>query len=261
MRSRGSADGELAAGWRPKGTCLLCHATNYLIDTDNAIILDVEASRAIRQAEVGASRTMLDRTAERFGLTPQTLVADSAYGSAANLAWLVKQRGIAPHIPVFDKSNRTDGTLSRSDFVFDPEQDHYTCPQGKLLVQFHRTYATPRSGITKDGTRLYRASKRDCQDCALKPTCCPNTPARKIPRDLDEDARDVARALADTPAYERSRHRRKKVEMLFAHLKRILRLGRLRLRGPRGARDEFLLAATAQNLRKLAKLRLMTALA
>jgi hypothetical protein len=122
---------------------------------------------------------------------------------------------------VFDKSNRTDGTLSRSDFVFDAEQDRYICPEGKQLVQFHRTYATPRSGITKDGTRLYRASKRDCDGCALKLRCCPNTPARKIPRDLDEDARDVARALADTPAYERSRHRRKKVEMLFAHLKRI----------------------------------------
>ena len=252
-----------AAQWTGahKGHAFFAYATNYLIDTDHAIILDVEASRAIRQAEVGASRTMLDRTAERFGLKPQSLAADSAYGSAENLAWLVKQRGIAPHIPVFDKSNRTDGTLSRSDFAFDPEQDRYTCPAGKHLVQFHRTYATPRSGITKEGTRIYRASKRDCDACELKPRCCPNTPARKIPRDLDEDARDVARALANTPAYERSRHRRKKVEMLFAHLKRILRLGRLRLRGPCGARDEFLLAATAQNLRKLAKLRSMTALA
>ena len=191
----------------------------------------------------------------------QSLAADSAYGSAENLAWLVKQRGIAPHNPVFDKSGRTDGTFSRSDFAFDPEQDRYTCPAGKQLVQFHRTYATPRSGITKEGTRIYRASKRDCDACPLKPRCCPNTPARKIPRDLDEDARDVARALVGTPAYERSRHRRKKVEMLFAHLKRILRLGRLRLRGPCGARDEFLLAATAQNLRNLAKLTPMTALA
>jgi IS5 family transposase len=252
-----------AAQWTGahKGHAFFAYATNYLIDTEHAVILDVEASRAIRQAEVGASRIMLDRTTERFGLKPQSLVADSAYGSAENLAWLVKQRGIAPHIPVFDKSNRTDGTLSRSDFAFDAEQDRYTCPEGKQLVQFHRTYATPRSGITKEGTRIYRASKRDCDACALKPRCCPNTPARKIPRDLDEDARDVARALAGTQAYERSRHRRKKVEMLFAHLKRILRLGRLRLRGPRGARDEFLLAATAQNLRKLAKLRPMNALA
>ena len=102
---------------------------------------------------------------------------------------------------------------------------------------------------------LYHASRSDCQRCELKPRCCPNTPRRRVPRGLDEDARDVARAFAGTPAFERSSHSRKKVEMLFAHLKRILRLARLRLRGPSGARDEFLLAATAQNLRRLAKLR------
>jgi len=89
----------------------------------------------------------------------------------------------------------------------------------------------------------------------LKQQCCPNTPARKIPRDINEDARDVARSLVNSPAFDRSRRERKKVEMLFAHLKRILKMGRLRLRGPRGAQDEFLLAAIAQNLRKLAKLR------
>jgi len=246
-----------AAQWTGahKGHAFFAYATNYLIDTDHGIILDVEATRAIRQAEVGAARTMLDRTAERFGLTPHHLAADSAYGSAANLAWLVKERAIAPHIPVFDKSGRTDGTFSRADFTFDTEADHYTCPGGKTLVQFRRSYRTPRTGITREGTRLYRASQTDCKACVLKPRCCPNTPSRKIPRQLHEDARDVARALAHTPAYEQSRHRRKKVEMLFAHLKRILRLGRLRLRGPCGARDEFLLAATAQNLRRLVKLR------
>src|SRR5664280_3329485 len=109
-----------AAQWTGahKGHAFFAYATNYLIDTDNAVILDVEASRAIRQAEVGAARTMIDRTARRFGITPRHLAADSAYGSAANLAWLVKERQIEPHIPVFDKSNRTDGTFSRSDFVF-----------------------------------------------------------------------------------------------------------------------------------------------
>ena len=130
--------------------------------------------------------------------------------------------------------------------------------QGKLLVQFRRTYATPRSGITKDGTRLYRSSKSDCQGCAFKARCCPNTPQRKVPRDLDEDARDVARVLANTPAYERSRHRRKKIEMLFAHLKRILRLGRLRLRGPSGGETSSY-SRHGVNLRKLAKLRAMPA--
>ena len=100
----------------------------------------------------------------------------------------------------------------------------------------------------------YRASKFDCDACALKPRCCPNTPARKVTRSIHEGARDMARDIAKTDAYVTSRRQRKKVEMLFAHLKRILRLDRLRLRGPNGARDEFLLAATAQNLRKLAKL-------
>lgn len=255
-----------AAQWTGahKGHAFFAYATNYLIDTDHGVIVDVEATRAIRQAEVGAARTMIERTEDRFGLRPGYLTADSAYGSAESLAWLVKQKQITPHIPVFDKSNRTDGTFSRAEFVFDPEGDRYTCPAGKKLVQFRRIYATPRTGITSDGTRLYRASKKDCDTCDLKMRCCPNTPARKIPRDLHEDARDVARALALTPEYEKACRRRKKVEMLFAHLKRILRLGRLRLRGPCGARDEFLLAATAQNLRRLAKLRpanqLMTAM-
>jgi len=88
----------------------------------------------------------------------------------------------------------------------------------------------------------------------LKARCCPNTPVRKVPRSIYERARDAARSLAGTEAFERSRHERKRIEMRFAHLKRILRLGRLRLRGPRGAQDEFVLAAIAQNLRRLAKL-------
>jgi transposase len=248
-----------AAQWTGahKGHAFFAYATNYLIDTDHGVIVDVEATRAIRQAEVGASRTMLDRTEKRFGLKPGYLTADSAYGSAQNLAWLVKEKKITPHIPVFDNSTRTDGTFSRADFAFDPERDRYTCPGGKELFQFRRAFTTPRTGITHDGYRLYFASKKDCGACVLKPRCCPNTPARKVPRHVEEDARDVARAHALTPEYEQACNRRKKVEMLFAHLKRILRLGRLRLRGPYGAHDEFLLAATAQNLRRLAKLRPM----
>ena len=167
---------------------------------------------------------------------------------------LVDERGIAPHVPVFDNSKRRDGTFSRQDFTFDAERDHYVCPGGKILQQYRRNFKTPRSGITKAGMRLYRASQSDCQACAFKERCCPKAPARKVPRSLHEGARDLARKIAKTEAYATSRRERKKVEMLFAHLKRILHLGRLRLRGPCGAHDEFLLAATAQNLRKLAKL-------
>jgi hypothetical protein len=108
--------------------------------------------------------------------------------------------------------------------------------------------------VTKEGVMIYFARQHDCEACALKPKCCPNAPARKIARSIHEAARDKARAIAKTEAYAVSRRERKKVEMLFAHLKRILRLDRLRLRGPSGAKDEFLLAATAQNLSKLAKL-------
>jgi hypothetical protein len=103
-------------------------------------------------------------------------------------------------------------------------------------------------------TLLYRASKRDCAPCPLKPRCCPNTPSRKIPRDVHEAARDHARAMMGTQPYEQSRRERKKVELLFGELKRNLALTRLRLRGLSGARDEFLLAATVQNLKRLAKL-------
>lgn len=190
---------------------------------------------------------MLERTVERFGLKPERLAADSAYGSAEMLHWLVDEQKITPHVPVIDKSERQDGTLSRSDFRYDAEADTYTCPEGKTLTTSGRI-------VNEGTTRIYLGSTFDCSPCPLKERCCPNTPARKIPRSIYEHAREVARALAGTPAYERSRQGRKRIEMLFAHLKRILKMGRLRLCGPCGAQDEFLLAATAQNLRKLAEL-------
>jgi transposase len=237
-----------AAQWTGahKGHAFFAYADNYLIDLKAAVILDVEATRAIRQAEVGAARTMIERTADRFGLKPERLAADSAYGSAASLDWLVETKGIAPHIPVLDKSRRADGTFSRSDFQFDEARNTYVCPAAKTL--------TTRGTIVSDDQVLYRASKFDCTPCPLKSRCCPKEPVRKIPRSIFERSRDVVRSLIGTELYERSRRERKKIEMLFAHLKRIIGLRRLRLRGPTGAKDEFLLAATAQNLRKLAKL-------
>jgi len=167
---------------------------------------------------------------------------------------LVDERGIEPHIPVFDKSARSDGTFARSDFKFDHAHDLSICPAGKELRPSQRSSATPREQVDQDGFIRYRASKHDCDACELQQRCTPNMPARKIMRSVHEGARDLARDLALTDAYVTARRPRKKVEMLFAHLKRILKLGRLRLRGPNSAHDEFLLAATAQNLRKMAKL-------
>ena len=214
-----------AAQWTGahKGHAFFAYAANYLIDTDHAVILDVEASRAIRQAEVGASRTMLDRTETRFGLKPD-LAADSAYGSAANLAWLVKEREIAPHIPVFDKSARTDGTFSRADFVFDAERNHYTCPRARSWCSSaHLHHSAPR----RHGGRDAALSRKQVglRGLRLQSAVLSERAARKIPRDLDEDARDVARAWPQRRPTWRPSRRRKKVEMLFAHLKRILGSG------------------------------------
>ncbi len=236
-----------------KGPAYFAYSTNYLIDTDNAVILDVEATRSVRQAEVGAARTMIDRVAKSFNLKPEHLIADTAYGSAPMLDWLVQGRGIAPHIPVIDKSGRKDETFERADFTYDPDDDAYTCPGGKKLRQFRRAYKVPRSGVDKEGLMRYRARKSDCDTCGLKAKCTPKEPQRKVLRSIYEPSRDVARNIVKTTQYAVSCKLRKKVEMLFAHLKRILGLGRLRLRGPCGAKDEFHLAATAQNLRRLAK--------
>ena len=242
------APSDPAAQWTgaQKSKAIFAYADNYLIDVKFGIIMDVEASRAIRQAEVGASRTMIQRTEDRFGIKPDWLAGDTAYGSAANLGWLVDEKDIEPHIPIIDKSNRDDGTFSRSDFVYDPNRDVYVCPAG------HDLRTTGR--VNYDDAYRYLTSLAICRDCPLKGRCCPKSPQRKIARSIHEPARDVARDIATTDAYEQTRRDRKKVEMLFAHLKRILRLGRLRLRGPSGAQDEFTLAAIAQNLRRLAKL-------
>jgi len=218
------------------------------------VIVDVEPSTAVRQGELAACRTMVERANNRLGLYPERLVGDTAYGSAEMLDWLVHDQGIEPHIRVFDMSKRDDDTFSRADFTYDHATDAYTCPGGKLLKASRRAFKVPRAVSVKDDMIRYRASTHDCAPCALKPVCCPGQPNRKVMRSINEGARDMARDIAKTDAYVTSRRQRKKVEMLFAHLKRILKLDRLRLRGPCGARDEFLLAATAQNLRKLAKL-------
>ena len=221
------------------------YGLNYLIDNEHAIIVDVEATPARTYDEVAATKTMLDRTNARFALKPERLAGDTAYGTGKFLDWLMEQ-GIEPHIPVWDRSRREDGTFSRADFAYDKERDLYICPHGKTLTTTGR--------VLSDNTLRYLASTYDCGPCPLKARCCPNTPQRKIPRDLHEDARDHARSLAATEPFEKSRRERKKVEMLFAHLKRNLGFERLRLRGLSGAQDEFLLAATVQNLRRLAKL-------
>lgn len=138
----------------------------------------------MRQAEGTAAKTMISRSEAQFGLCPARLAGDTAYGSAAMLQWLVHERGIEPHMPVFDKSKRADDTFSRSDFAFDARTDTYRCLGGKQLM----------TTVVNDGmTLLHRASKHDCQACVLKRRCCPEEPARKVPRSIYEGARGLAR--------------------------------------------------------------------
>src|SRR6202035_4780820 len=173
-----------------RGPAFFAYSANYLIDADNAIIVDVEATTAIRQAEVLAAKRMIERSLDRFDLYPARLLGDSAYGSAEMLGWLVYEHGIEPHVTVFDKSTRQDGTFSRDDFAYDHTSDTYRCPGGKTLQRYRRQFTVPRTGVMKDNSMRYRASKRDSEVCPLKPRCCPNTPARKVPRSIHEGARD-----------------------------------------------------------------------
>lgn len=220
------------------------YGLNYLVDVENAVIVDVEGTPARTYDEIDATRIMIDRTEARFGLKPKRLIADTAYGIGRFLGWLVKEKRITPHIPVWDKSRRDDGTFSRDDFAFDRKQNRYVCPAGKMLTTTGRVNK-------EDGVR-YVASITDCRACPMKPQCCPNMKGRQITRDIDEDARDVARRKMKTKAFLTSRDLRKRVEMRFGHLKTHHGFERMRLRGLTGARDEFLLAATVQNLKTMA---------
>jgi transposase len=244
-----------AARWTAAPGCpaFYAYSTNYLVDVQSGVIVDVEATAAHRTEETEATKVMIERVAERHEITPQRLIGDTACGTGPMLEWMVQDKGIEPHVPVWEKTERNDGTFSVTDFRWVEQANEYRCPRGEPLRSEWRPFKTPRSHVTQADTIIYRSSQRTCASCPLKPRCCPNTPMRKIARSLYEHSRAVARRIADTAAYRQSRKDRKKVEVLFAHLKRILKLDRLRLRGRRGARDEFLLAATAQNLRRMAK--------
>jgi len=236
-----------AARWTAAPGCpaFFAYSTNYLVDIKAGVIMDVEANSAHRIEEVNATRAMLERVEQRHRIKPKHLIGDTAYGTDEMLGWLVDEKHIAPHIPVWDKSRRADGTFSVTDFTYDPTHNRYQCPAGKFVNSSWRG--------EKLSPFIYRARQRDCQPCPLKAQCCPNVRNRKITLRPHESARQIARDLATTDTYQQSRKDRKKVEVLFAHTKRILKFTRLRLRGRTGAKDEFLLTATAQNLRRVVK--------
>ena len=233
------------AAWSLKdGPGRFSYETNYLVDTDHGIIVDVEATPARLSQEIVAAKKMLDRSRDRHDFYPDRVAADGSYGTGPFLAWLLK-REITPHVPLLDRKHQTKGKYDLSHFQYNPERDSYTCLEGHEM---------PLRRIKQaDRIKSYFAGKDTCGSCPIK-NACTDAPFRTVTRHMDEEARQAVRDLRDTAAYDESRRRRKKVEMLFAHLKRHLGFKRLRLRGLKGANEEFLLAATAQNLKRLAKM-------
>jgi transposase len=219
------------------------YAINPLLDLDTDCILDVEATPARFSAEVAATRTLITRIKVKLGIAPASLAADKAYGNGPLLGWLVGHN-ISPYVPVIDRTRQRDGFFTRDAFTYDREADAYRCPADKPL--------TYRGTVHASQVRRYRSRASDCAACPLKPRCT-TARQRAVTRLVDEDARDLVRALAGTEGYTRARQRRKRIERVFGHLKRNLKLRTLKLRGLAGAAEEFTMAASAYNLQLLAR--------
>jgi len=235
-----------AAAWNVKeGRGKFGYFNNYLIDTDHAVIVDVEATPARLSQEIIATKVMLERVEGAHHLRPERLAADKAYGTGPFLGWL-STRKIIPHIPVLDRQHQTDGLLPREVFTFDREKNYYICPQNKILKRCTARNDSP--------IHIYRAAPADCKSCPVRQQCTRGK-QRSLSVPLDESTRQEVRALQGTEDFQNSRRLRKKVEMLFAHMKQQFRFTRLKLRGLAEAAEEFLLVATVQNLRRLVRLR------
>ena len=219
------------AAWvaRPGLDPFFAYDANYLIDNKAGIIVDAQGTRANRIEEIAVTQTMVDRVG-RVRSSASEVAGDTVYGAVRLLKWLV-DRKITPHVPVWDRP-RPDGSFSRSGFVFDQERNIYICPGGAKL--------TSTGNVDQGHIVYYIVNKNDCSACSLKPRCT-TAVMRKITRDVDEDIRDRVQALTNTEAFRQSSRERKKVEMRFAHMKRIFKLDRFRLRGLNGVRRQVCL--------------------
>jgi len=223
-------------------TAAMAYYDNYLIDTASRVIVEVEATPARFSQETIAARRMVERV-EKLGIRAEELAADKAYGSGEFLAWLLA-RGVQPHIPVIDRRHQTNGYFTHDQFRYEPAENAFYCPEGKVLSF---------KGSRRDSHGyLYRSTEAQCMNCPQKKHCT-SGPYRRLFVHQQESVRQTVRALAGTPAYERSRRARYKIEALFAELKQRMGLGRVRLRRLWNVGEQFLLAATAQNLKRLVR--------
>jgi transposase len=232
------------ACWAGKGgPAVPSYYDHYLIDNAHGIILGVEATPARFRQEMLAARRMLEHVKGRFRICPESLGADKAYGSGEFLTWLLEQK-IQPHIPVIDRRHQTAGYFTQDQFQYDSRENAYRCPQGQLL-RYHGLSVSTQSYI-------YRTTESQCRECPVKRRCT-RGPVRKIAVSWHEPARQVVRELAQTSAYLQSRRERNKMEALFSELKQRMGLRQVRLRRLWNVAEQFYLAATAQNLKRLAK--------
>jgi transposase len=230
--------------WATKGsgTAMMAYYDNYLLDTSSRVILGVEATPALFHQETVAARRMIERV-EKLGVRPESLGADKAYGSGEFLAWLLA-RDIQPHIPVIDRRHQTGGHFTRDQFRYAPAENIYYCPEGKPLRY---------SRVRRRGQGyIYSSTAVQCRGCPQKQQCT-SAPFRNLVIHWHEQAREVVRGLADTPAYIYSQRARRKIEAMFSELKHRVGLRRVRLRRMWNVAEQFLMAATAQNLKRLVR--------
>jgi transposase len=216
---------------------------NYLVDNSSCVIVGVQATPARLSQESVAARDMIERYRERYGYLPQTLAADTTYGNGELLQWL-DDRGIAAYIRVKENPNGPPDLYGIDKFTYLPDENCYICPEGKLLKYV---------GINaRNRTHLYYSTVKRCRDCSQKSRCTRGK-YRTLAIHTCEPARQRAHALAQTPGFAISQRARRKVEALFAELKNYIGLRRLRLRRMRFVREQFYLAATVQNLKRLVR--------
>ena len=216
---------------------------NYLIDNESCVIVGVQATAARLSQESAAARDMLDRYQERHGRLPQRLAADNTYGNGELLQWL-DDRGITPYIRVKECPTPTRDLYGIEKFTYMPEQDRYICPEGKPLKYV---------GINKlNRVHTYHSTAKRCRGCPQKPQCTRGK-YRIVSIHVCEAARQKAYQIAKTPQFAEALRKRRKVEALFSELKNQIGLRRLRPRRIKFVREQFYLAAAAQNLKRLVR--------
>ena len=217
---------------------------NYLVDNHSCVIVGVQATAARMSQEPVAAQDMIDRFARCQGREPVSVAADATYGNGEFVQWLT-ERDITPYMRTRDSIHRKNSPFYGPErFTYQPESNSYRCPAGQQL-----NYV----GVNvRNRAHVYIGNRKRCGACPLKAQCTSGK-YKYLPIHMHERARQIARALAATPAFAMAQRQRKKVEALFAELKNQIGLRRLRLRRLKFVREQFFLAATAQNIKRLVR--------